>query len=400
MSFGIESKQKVIHTVTILRWFDPFSPIALIIGFKFGISYYEMFLLQAIFSFTNLIGELPAGIIADRYGRGLVISLSSFFLALAYFLFMIFPSFITWAIAEIFAGIGIAFYSGADTALLYESCQNNKNGFYHRQEGLMQAFARLSEGLSAGLGFIAIIDPRMPIALAFTAKIILLVICWTQLSSSITHPSTKVSTGHQSSTQISLSGFLEALRIDKQQRPKQHRVLMTTFFYAASQSIVLINIFWMIQVTANMIELSLIWTSMIWVLYFTLCGTTSYFISSTLKTHWRQQIIALPIISCILLYTSISISLAYRWIPLVMFSFIYGLSMPLINVLINQHSTQDKRVMMHSINTTLTRLLFVLIVPFIGYITDYVSPEAALMALLMIAFICFFLGIRLVKIKK
>ena len=127
----------------------------------------------------------------------------------------------------------------------------------------MQAFARLSEGLSAGLGFIAIIDPRMPIALAFTAKIIFTRHMLDPVIIINNIHQQKYRQGIRAQRKSVLSGFLEALRRDKQQRPKQHRVLMTTFFYAASQSIVLINIFWMIQVTANMIELShSIWTSM------------------------------------------------------------------------------------------------------------------------------------------
>tara|TARA_B100001989_G_scaffold208118_1_gene156975 strand:+ start:2041 stop:3249 length:1209 start_codon:yes stop_codon:yes gene_type:complete len=371
----------VLHYVSALRWFDPFSPISLIIGQRFGIPYYEMFLLQAVCSMTILLSELPAGILADRFGCRYVMILSAFFLSVAYILFMLFPSFLTWVIAELFAGLGIAFYSGADTALLYASCHGaSKRAHYQKQEGLMQSLARWSEGMSSGLGFVAVLNARLPIILALIAKLTMLFLCATALPRQSGRPVKSVGTVLENK-QVGPLEIFRLMRLDKQQRPIQHKILVSLFFYAALQSIVLINIFWMIQLTGDTLSLSLSLMSILWVLYFGLCAIVSYFLANRLLQYRHSQIILLPLISCLLLLLSAFMPIDLRMIPLVLFSVVYGLLMPLINSLINDYATKERRVMMHSCCATLTRLLFVLVAPITGYLAQYVSSEAAFLFL-------------------
>lgn len=384
----------ILRYVTALRWFDPFSPISLIIGHGFGISYYEMFLLQAVCSMTILLSELPAGLLADRFGCRYVMILSAVFLSTAYILFMLSPSFLTWMIAELFAGLGVAFYSGADTALLYASCHRESNrSHYQKQEGLMQSIARWSEGLSSGLGFVAMVNARLPIILALGAKLLMLFLCFTALPKQPRHRVKSGSTAFENKRFGPLE-ILRLLRLDKQQRPVQHKILVSLFFYAALQSIVLINIFWMIQLTADTLSLSLSLMSNLWVFYFGLCALVSYFLANRLLQYRQSQIILLPLISSLLLLISAFAPIYLRMIPLMLFSLIYGLLMPLINSFINDYASKKSRVMMHSCSAVLTRLLFVLVVPVTGYVAQYVSSEAAFLFLLVPSILGSCLSIR------
>ena len=109
-----------INGMAFLRWLDPFLPFCVLIGMKFGINYYEIFLLQSVCALAITFFEIPAGIISDIFGRKMVLMLGSLLFGLAYVVFLVRPSFWSWVIAEIIGGAAIACFSGSDTALLFE----------------------------------------------------------------------------------------------------------------------------------------------------------------------------------------------------------------------------------------------------------------------------------------
>ena len=388
---------RLIHCAAALRWFDPFTPIALIIGHAYGISYYEMFLLQGIGSLTILLCDPLAGMIADYFGRRSVLVMSSVFFSVGNLIFLSYPSFLTWGFAVVFLGLGIAFYSGADTALLFEICQSRRGCDYRRQEGCMQSVSRWSEAVSAGLAFVAMFDLRLPIILALVSKLILLLLFLYALPPEQSRRVVKYSP-RQLLKQLSYVAVIKTLHADRRQRPKQHAILLTLFFYAACQSMILINIYWAIQQSADVSAFPLAGMSIFWFFYFVVCGCMSR-LSNRLRLPGSSMIFLSVLSACLLLCASFLPPL-YRMVPLFLFALIYGLMMPLVNGLINHYSLVRHRVLMHSCSTALMRLIYAISVVFIGYLVEYYSLPVALLGLLLPALVCLLLGFRFVYLTK
>jgi len=67
-----------------------------------------------------LISELPTGTLADKFSRRTVIIFSDIFQALAFFIWLIAPNFLGYALGFLFWGIGFAFSSGALQAYVFD----------------------------------------------------------------------------------------------------------------------------------------------------------------------------------------------------------------------------------------------------------------------------------------
>lgn len=87
---------------------------------RLGFSYTQMFLLECVFGFGMFIFEIPTGVIADRFGRKLSLSLGALFFGGGFALFSLTKSFAVLVAAELVCAVGMTLFSGADTALFYE----------------------------------------------------------------------------------------------------------------------------------------------------------------------------------------------------------------------------------------------------------------------------------------
>lgn len=87
---------------------------------RIGLDYTGMFILEAVFSFCLLLFEVPTGVVADRFGRKISLSLGSLFFALGFLLFGFYTNYSILIAGEVLGALGMSLMSGADKALLYE----------------------------------------------------------------------------------------------------------------------------------------------------------------------------------------------------------------------------------------------------------------------------------------
>ena len=97
-------------------------PFSIIVPFliQHGYEARHFFYLKAIFSLATILLEVPAGVISDRLGRKKTLVCSYFILSLAMFYYGISSSLIHFALAEIAWALGMALYSGTDSAFYFE----------------------------------------------------------------------------------------------------------------------------------------------------------------------------------------------------------------------------------------------------------------------------------------
>jgi MFS family permease len=96
-------------------------PVIVLVWLKAGLVFHEMLLLQGLFVLPILILEVPSGSIADFWSRKGCASVFHGLFGIAMFFYAIGDNFYIFALAEVTAGITVAFQTGSETALIYDS---------------------------------------------------------------------------------------------------------------------------------------------------------------------------------------------------------------------------------------------------------------------------------------
>jgi MFS family permease len=86
-----------------------------------GLSLQSIMILQACYSLSVGLMEIPSGYAADILGRRKTLILGCVLAFIGFSLFSISYNFWWFLAAEILLGLGNSFISGADTALMYDS---------------------------------------------------------------------------------------------------------------------------------------------------------------------------------------------------------------------------------------------------------------------------------------
>lgn len=90
-----------------------------------GISMFQVQFLQSWFMFWIFIMEVPTGVIADKVGRKYSLALGGLTVAIATLVYGSIPRFEIFLLGEFLFGVAMAFMSGADDALLYDSLKES-----------------------------------------------------------------------------------------------------------------------------------------------------------------------------------------------------------------------------------------------------------------------------------
>jgi len=132
---------------------------------EIGMSFTDIMLLQAIFGATTVLLEFPSGYVADRIGYRLSLITGAVFWVWGWIVYAMGTTFGAMVTAEVILGIGLAFTSGADSALLFVSVKARVGvQHYVPWEGRVRAASQLSEAVSSGVGgWLYSLSPRLPI---------------------------------------------------------------------------------------------------------------------------------------------------------------------------------------------------------------------------------------------
>ena len=156
----MSSKSFKINTVhlyyafSFLKAFSMFGAVLIPFFTVWGkISLFQVQLLQSWFMFWIFILEIPTGAIADRFGRKFSLALGGLIVAFAAFIYGSVPKFEVFLLGEFLFAVAIAFISGADEALLYDSLkESGREGESKKVFGSVRSFELLAMFLSALLG--------------------------------------------------------------------------------------------------------------------------------------------------------------------------------------------------------------------------------------------------------
>lgn len=139
-----------------LRFFEPF----LVLFFRdAGLSFFQIGVLYAVRDISTNLLEIPAGVVADAFGRrrSMVASFSAYIVSFVLFYFL--PGFATYILAMFVFGIGEAFRTGTHKALILEHLrirriEHLKVEYYGRTRAASQLGSALNSLIAAALVFV------------------------------------------------------------------------------------------------------------------------------------------------------------------------------------------------------------------------------------------------------
>jgi MFS family permease len=172
------------RNIRLYPWFKFFQNLTFwqaiwFLFFQGRLSAAEAVIFYAIYDIATTLLEVPSGYFSDRFGRRVTLILSGGFMVLAGVLLTLGDGFLAFAMAQAALGAGMAFASGTDTALLYESLTDTgRSDEVEAQEVRAWRFSFAALALSALSGGLAsLIWERLPFllsALAYGAMLLVI----------------------------------------------------------------------------------------------------------------------------------------------------------------------------------------------------------------------------------
>ena len=156
----------------------------------------------------------------------------------------------------------------------------------------------------------------------------------------------------------------------KNKQPERFRFLGKLLVYSSMQSVLLLNMFWMLQVVLDVEKVPYGTIALVWILYQFFSSVSSYYMRLGMGRSVKAMIISLPVLSILLLLV-IAQAHAFFTIPsMICFSFLWGIKIPMVNCIINLNSAKSMRATLHSIDSVATRLIHSILGPITGYIAQ------------------------------
>jgi MFS family permease len=354
-------------------WFMVIMPVIVLFFQDHGLNLQEIMIIQACYSLSLGLTEIPSGYAADILGRRKTLILGCILAFVGFSIFSISYDFWWFLVAQIFLGLGNSFISGADTAIMYDSLLEVKaEDRFLKYEGRSVSIGNFSEAAAGILGgFLAAISFRYP---AYAQVIVAMITI--PFAFALVEPKTQ--TKRLKNSWESIVSVVRFSLIES-------KILRTYIIYSAIMGIGTLMMAWLAQPFLKDIGMGMKNYGIIWALLNILVGVVAflaYRIDKTLK----------PINSLILIFASsvfgyILIAQNINYLGLFILFLFYanrGYATPLLRNYINKHTESNVRATVMSIRSFIIRTTFAIIAPFIGWIADHEGLSSAMMAMSII----------------
>lgn len=337
---------------------------------ELGLTFHDFLIGESVFAVVVILWDVPAGYLADRWGRKKTLILGAGLLAVSYALLALATGFWSALLAQGAIGVGIATVSGANSALLYDTLLSQvREGEYRRREGFRFALQLYSCSLAcvAG-GYLYAINHHLPLVLE-----IILISCGAIVACGFVEPPRhKHISEHHPLKDIRdtliyvLHGHREIAGI----------VLLMVIVFSTTKICM-----WGIQAYADALHIPEIYNG--WIISVVmLCGAISGHVGHKILPNLRgeqalQGLIVMLVI--ILLVAGVSMSFV-GIIALGLEAFVYGFGMPRAQEAINHLVDSSRRATVLSTANLASALGFVPLSQMVGFVTDHTDISTALMS--------------------
>jgi MFS family permease len=360
-----------LYVIKGFRWFMIVMPIIVLFFQENGLSMKEVLLLQAIFSLSVVVLEVPSGYFADIIGRKASIVAGTILGTIGFSIYSFSYSFAGFLAAELIIGFGSSFISGADSALLYDTLVKlKKTKSYTKFEGKLSSIGNFSEGIASIFGgFVALISLRTPFYIETIVGALAI-----PFALSLIEPK-------RHKPQHPEGNFAKILKIVKYSM-HDHREIKWLIIYSALVSASTLTMVWFIQPYWNLVGVPLALFGILWAVLQFSVGIFSLYAYKYENFLGRKtsliSLILLSVTGYVLLYV-----FQTRWaiVFIFIFYFVRGIASPVLKDYVNKLISSDIRATVLSVKNMVSRLIFAIIGPFIGWTADvYTLPYALLLS--------------------
>lgn len=354
-------------------WFMVIMPVIVLFFQDQGLSLQEIMILQACYSLSLGITEIPSGYAADTLGRRKTLILGCILAFVGFSIFSISYDFWWFLIAQIFLGLGNSFISGADTALLYDSLlEVNEEDRFLKYEGRSVSIGNFAEA-GAGIlgGFLAALSFRYP---AYAQVVVAVVTI--PFAMALVEPKTQTKR-----LERSWQSILYVVKFSL----KESKILRTYIIYSAIMGIGTLMMAWLAQPFLKDVGVGMKNYGVIWALLNVLVGTIAFLAYKIDRKLSPINSMLMIGVTSVLGYVLIAQNMNY-WGLAVLFIFYAnrGYATPLLRNYINRHTESNIRATVMSIRSFIIRTSFAVIAPFIGWVADHQGLSSAMMAMSVI----------------
>lgn len=348
-------------------------PMAIITLFwkdHIGLSLTQILLLQSILSIVMVVMEYPTGYVSDRIGYRPALTIASVLGLAGWGVYTIAGTFGQVLVAEILLGVSLAFISGSDSALLYETLkEEGTEHLYGRHEGRMSGFGQIGEALGAVFaGVLYAAAPILPFVLQVGVWLCALLVTRTMVE-----PGRKLA--------APASHLAEAFRTARyafvENRRLRATILLNTVLGIASFYPV-----WLIQPYMQHAGVPITWFGPIWTganLTVAIFALASHRVSGYLGD--RRMVIMFAILVGAGYLGLGSVGGVWGFLCYYLLTSMRGLRGPMMLTHAQKETPSANRAGILSLQSLCFRLLFACTGPLVGWIADAVGVRQALQVL-------------------
>lgn len=332
------------------------------------LSFQDFLIGNAVFAIFLIICDVPAGYLADRWGRKNTLILGAIILTISYIFLLESHGLWDSFLFQISNGMGIACVSGANTALLYDTLlSQGRESEYRRREGFRFALQLYSCSLACVVGgYLYVIDHHLPIILDIIFLIFGLIVAFFFIEP----PRHKHISEHHPLRDIRdtlvyvLHGHKDIAGI----------VLLMVIVFSTTKICM-----WGIQAYAEALHIPEIYNGWMIALVM-LCGGISGHVGHKILPRLRgQQALQGLILMLVTILFVAGFSMSYIGIVFLgLEAFVYGFGMPRAQEAINNLVDSSRRATVLSTANLATSLGFIPLSQLVGIVTDRAGISTAL----------------------
>lgn len=368
MSNHLRSNIINLYLIKIAHWFMLFMPIVVLFYEDNGLEMRHVFILQAIYSVSIVVLEIPSGFLADAMGRKKTIVIGTVLGTLGFATYSFSYGFVGFLIAEIILGIGQSLISGADSALLYDTLlESGKKEKYIKYEGRLISVGNFSEAIAGILGgLLATLSLRYP----YYAQTLIAAIA-VPASILLKEPDT-----HKKMLTISFKNILQVVKYALHDNKELKWNIIFSSVIGAST----LTMAWFVQPYFKLIALPLAFFGLMWTLLNLTVGFSSMF-ADKIENYFKFKKLLIGITIFIPAGFIFISQINTLWGIAVLFIFYYirGIATPVLKDYINKLCDSDVRATVLSVRNFVIRIIFAILGPFVGWYTDNFSLQQALL---------------------
>lgn len=379
-----------LYLIKIAKWFMLYMPIVVPFYQSNSLSMKDIMILQAVYSIAIVVLEIPSGYLADVIGRKKTLIIGAILGSIGFATYSFSYGLMGFLLAEIILGMGQSCVSGADSALLYDSLQENgKEKHYTRYEGRITSLGNVAEAVAGIIGgLLAGLSLRAPYIGQFAVTLIAI-----PAALSLVEP-------RRSGEKIHAS-LMEVVRIARfaliENRPLRRNILFSAITGTAT-----LTMAWFAQPWFEYALIDIAWFGLLWTglnLTVALASYTAHKLETKIGQNMSIFLISLLIPLGYLALSRFDTRLGL--VILFIFYLVRGYATPVLKDYINRITASQIRATVLSVRNFVIRLLFALTGPLLGWAKDiYSLPQALLLAGSIFMVLSVITGILFITEKK